>query len=114
MPVLASPPAEPSRPSTLNLHPPPNQAFAAISELMVLFMLPLQLLLHGVRVLVLAGLYFQYVARRHAASFWTQQAVTIISQKVASLFHHRFCPSPVGMLHDKLVAFIGSLAARVR
>ena len=90
------------------------QAFAAISELMVLLMVPLQLLLHGFRALVLAGLYFQYVARRHAASFWTRQAVTIISDKASGVFHHRFCPSPVGMLFDKLLALIGSLAARVR
>ena len=90
------------------------QAFAAISELMVLLMVPLQLLLHGFRVLVLAGLYFQYVARRHAASFWTRQAVTIMSDKASGLFHHRFCPSPVGMLFDKLLALIGSLASRVR
>ena len=41
---------------------------------MVLLMLPLQLMMHGVRVLVLGGLYFQYVSRRHAASFWTRQA----------------------------------------
>ena len=81
---------------------------------MVLLMVPLQLMLQGFRVLILASLYFQYVARRHAASFWTQQAVTIISSKAASLFHHRFCPSPIGMLFDKLIALIGNLAARVR
>jgi len=90
------------------------QAFAAISELMVLLMTPLQLLMHGVRALVLGGFYFQYVSRRYAASFWTQQAVTIISSKVGGLFHHRLCPTAVGALYDKLVALIGSLAARVR
>lgn len=90
------------------------QAFAAISELMVLLMLPMHLLLHGFRLLVLAVLYFQYVARRHAASFWTRQATTILAEKASGFFHHRYCPSPIGALYDKLFALIVTLAARVR
>lgn len=44
----------------------------------------------------------------------TRQAVGIISGKAHALCHHRYCPSPLGMLHDKTVALLGSLAARVR
>lgn len=90
------------------------QAFAAISELMVLLAAPLQLAVHGFRVVVLTGFYFQYVSRRYAASFWTKQAVVVISAKTHGFFHHAYCPSPIGMLYDKLVVLIGSLAARVR
>ena len=90
------------------------EAFAAISELMVLLMLPMHLLLHGFRLLVLGVLYFQYVARRHAASFWTRQATTILAEKASGFFHHRYCPSPIGALYDKLFALIVTLADRVR
>jgi len=90
------------------------QAFAAISELMVLLAAPLQVAIHGGRVVVLSGFYFQYLARRYVASFWTQHAVKILSEKAAGIFHHRYCPAPVGMLFDRLLALIGSLAARVR
>ena len=94
--------------------PSAPQAFAAISELMVVLMAPLQLAMHGMRVVVLSGFYFQYVSRRYAASFWTQQAVAIISQKASGLFHHRYCPAPIGMLYDKLYLAIGWAAAKVR
>lgn len=90
------------------------QAFAAISEVMVLVLAPLQIVVHGARVLVLTGFYFQYVSRRHANSFWTKQAVSVLSEKAQNLFHHRFCPGPVGMVFDKLLALVGNLAARVR
>jgi hypothetical protein len=90
------------------------EAFAAISELMVLLMVPVHLLLHGFRLLVLTVLYFQYVSRRHAASFWTRQATTILAEKASGFFHHRYCPSPIGALYDRLFALIVTLAARVR
>jgi len=90
------------------------QAFAAISELMVLLVAPLQLAVHGFRVAVLSGFYFQYVSRRYVISFWTKQAVVVIAGKAHGLFHHRYCPAPLGALHDKAVGLIGSLAVRVR
>ena len=56
-------------------------AFAAVSEVIVCMMSPLVMVVQGARAAVLVFFYFQYVARRHAESYWTQQAVKALTDK---------------------------------
>lgn len=89
-------------------------AFAAISEVMVGLSAPFTLMLHGVRTLIVSLFYMQYLFKRYHTSFWTQTAVTTLHDKAKGIFHHRFCPSPVGMLFDRLVLLIQKIAAWTR
>jgi len=90
------------------------QAFGAVSEVIVAVACPLVVAANGLRSAVLAFFYFQYVARRYNSSFWTKQAVTALTEKLNGIFHHRYCPAPVGMLFDRLKGVVAMLADKVQ
>ena len=58
--------------------------------------------------------FWRYLARRHAASFWTKQAVDILVERVRDLGKHRFVPAPVGGLLDAVVSTLSKVFAKLR
>ena len=58
--------------------------------------------------------FWRYLARRHAASFWTKQAVDILVERVRDLGKHRFVPAPIGGLLDAVVSTLSKVFAKLR
>jgi len=94
-------------------------AFAAISEVMVGVTAPINIFMHGMRVLPVSILYVQYLFKRYnspsPSAWWTRTAVKALTERADSLFHHRFCPAPVGKLYEGakgLMLKFGSAYAR--
>ncbi|KAL1525288.1 hypothetical protein AB1Y20_020150 [Prymnesium parvum] len=89
-------------------------AFSAVSEVIVCAMSVLVVMAQGLRAAVLAFFYFRYVARRHASNFWTKQTVSALHDKLSGIFHHRWCPAPVGMVFDRLKGLVALAASKVQ
>ena len=89
-------------------------AFAALSEVMVGAFLPFLAFVHGAKMAMLTLFFWRYLARRHAASFWTKQAVDILVERVRDLGKHRFVPAPVGGLLDAVVSTLSKVFAKLR
>jgi len=90
------------------------QAFGAVTQVIVCLMSPMIVLAQGLRAGVLVFFYFQYVARRHSHDYFTQQAVTTLTENMNGIFHHKWCPSPIGMLFDRLKGLVALAATKVR
>ena len=76
--------------------------------------LPFLALVHGAKMAMLTLFFWRYLARRHAASFWTKQAVDILVERVRDLGKHRFVPAPVGGLLDAVVSTLSKVFAKLR
>jgi len=88
-------------------------AFASISEVMVGITSPITCLLHGLRTAAAAFFYIQYLSKRYKTSWWHQTAVNTILEKVGHIFHHKYCPSPIGAVYDRIIGLLGKLISRV-
>ena len=73
-----------------------------------------QLVLHGVRAALVSFVYLQYVCKKYQTSYWTMTAVTMLYEKVKGVFHHRWCPKPLGALFDRIAGLVQKYAARSR
>lgn len=72
------------------------------------------LALQGMRMGVLALVYFQYVVKRNRTNFMTKQAVTLLTDKAGQIFHHKWCPRPVGAAFDGVKKLVAKAASFVK
>jgi len=90
-------------------------AFAAISEVMVGITAPINLFMHGMRVLPVSLMYIQYLFKRYhspdGSAWFTRVAVKALSDRAESIVHHKWCPAPIGKLHDMATGFIAKYAS---
>ena len=68
----------------------------------------------GVRAALVSFVYLQYVCKKYQTSYWTMTAVTMLYEKVKGVFHHRWCPKPLGALFDRIAGLVQKYAARSR
>ena len=90
-----------------------TQAFGAVSEIIVAGLVPMSVVTQGFRALPVTFLYFQHVARRHATSQLHQQAVSALATNLGGVFNHRYAPSFLGRLFDRLKSLVALLASKV-